>query len=64
MGAGAGRGVIATRDIAAGELLMLCQPLAYAAGPEGDIPSMEDLVVKWVHESVHVVHMVQRFVIV
>lgn len=35
--------MVATRDIAAGELLIMCRPLAYAAGPEGEIPDMEQL---------------------
>lgn len=42
--AGKGKGLFATRDIAPGELLLVCAPTLYAtSGREGDIPATEDM---------------------
>ena len=40
---GKGRGLVATRDIQPGELLMSCRPLVFMECDEGDVPSMEAL---------------------
>jgi hypothetical protein len=40
---GKGRGLVATRDIQPGELLMSCRPLVFMECEEGDVPSMEAL---------------------
>jgi len=41
---GKGRGLFATRDLAPGELVLVCAPLLYAASEgEGDIPSTEEM---------------------
>ena len=42
--AGKGRGVVATRDLAAGDLVMVCDPLAVLRGPDGQRPEAEALV--------------------
>ena len=41
---GKGRGLVATRDVEAGELLIVCPPLAYATAGEGEVPDAEELV--------------------
>lgn len=42
--AGKGRGVVATRDLATGDLIMACEPLAVLRGADGQRPEAEALV--------------------
>ena len=43
---GKGRGVVATAEIQPGDLLMICEPLAFLRGPDGQRPQGETLIDK------------------
>jgi hypothetical protein len=40
---GKGLGLVASRDLVVGDLLLCVKPLALVYGPQGDPPSLEDL---------------------
>ncbi len=44
---GKGRGLVAKCDIKKGDLLLISQPLVFAAGPQGTIPELEELLQRY-----------------